>query len=163
MLYLSSVRYVEVGKDAFVKLESLKCRLHQYHTGKQPRISLIDPNYLDMFLAYLLPTCESVFITLKRIPSCILLVTMWFVIQSWPIWKLILFLVSNVEQKSQRFIPVSDTGESIAAIQVSPDRHVFAVAQASPVEPSLHVYDLHTFRKRRKIALSNGVTVSAFF
>jgi Tol biopolymer transport system component len=67
-----------------------------------------------------------------------------------------------VEQKSQRFLPVSDPGELISSLAVSPDRHVFAVAQKSQGEPSIHVYDLHTSRKRRKLTsnlLKHGAVV----
>lgn len=56
-----------------------------------------------------------------------------------------------MEQRSQRFVPVSEVGETISAITVSPDRHIFAVAQKSKLEPSIHLYDLHTYRKRRKL------------
>ena len=61
-------------------------------------------------------------------------------------------LVANVEQKTQRFIPVSESGNSISALSISPDRHVFAVAESSE-RPNIHIYDLHNFRKRRQLTL----------
>ncbi|KAJ3311697.1 Cilia- and flagella-associated protein 57 [Boothiomyces sp. JEL0838] len=63
-------------------------------------------------------------------------------------------VISNVEQKSQRFVPVSDISNLISCLTVAPDKHVFAVAQKSSGEPSIHVYDLHTYRKRRKLTAS---------
>ncbi|KAJ3192775.1 Cilia- and flagella-associated protein 57 [Irineochytrium annulatum] len=58
--------------------------------------------------------------------------------------------VADIEQKMQKFIPASDKAEGISAITVSPDRHVFAVSEKS-TRPSISVYDLHSFRKRRTV------------
>ncbi|KAI8896953.1 quinon protein alcohol dehydrogenase-like superfamily, partial [Globomyces pollinis-pini] len=71
-------------------------------------------------------------------------------------------MVTNVEQKTQRFVSVSENGNHISAMAVSQDRHVFAVAQKSSQEPSIHVYDLHTYRKRRKLSAIQPIPKSEF-
>ncbi|KAH9271594.1 hypothetical protein BASA83_006204 [Batrachochytrium salamandrivorans] len=59
-------------------------------------------------------------------------------------------IINNVEQKTQRFIPISEPGDGISAVTVSARRHVFAVAEKS-LQPSVHIYDLHNYRKRRQL------------
>ncbi|KAK5665187.1 hypothetical protein QVD99_008034 [Batrachochytrium dendrobatidis] len=59
-------------------------------------------------------------------------------------------IINNIEQKAQRFIPISESGNGISAVTVSSDKHVFAVAERS-AQPTIHVYDLHNYRKRRQL------------
>lgn len=69
-------------------------------------------------------------------------------------------LVHNIDEKTQKFIQVTDTGETITAIAVSPDRHVYAVAVKTSNDPSICIYDSQTFRKKRKLLLPKGVLAS---
>ncbi|KAI9351164.1 WD repeat-containing protein 65-like protein [Zopfochytrium polystomum] len=59
-------------------------------------------------------------------------------------------VVADVDQGSQKFIPATEKAEAISALTVSPDRHIFAVAERA-ARPSLVIYDLHSFRKRRTL------------
>ncbi|KAI8915085.1 quinon protein alcohol dehydrogenase-like superfamily, partial [Entophlyctis helioformis] len=70
-------------------------------------------------------------------------------------------IIANVEQKSQRFIPISEPGDGISAVSVSADRHVFAVAEKSH-RPSIHIYDLHNYRKRRQLLPIEGTHAKEF-
>ncbi|KAL2912228.1 hypothetical protein HK105_208296 [Polyrhizophydium stewartii] len=70
-------------------------------------------------------------------------------------------IIDNVEQRSQRFIPISEPGEGISAITVSADRHVFAVAEKSH-RPSIHIYDLHNYRKRRQLFPAESLRAKEF-
>lgn len=54
-------------------------------------------------------------------------------------------LVCNLEQKNQRFIPISEKGEGLSSLAVSPDRHLFAVAEKTE-RSVINVYDVHSFR-----------------
>jgi hypothetical protein len=49
------------------------------------------------------------------------------------------------------FIPMSETGESIASFTVSPDRRWLAVAERG-AKPTALVYDLTTMRRRKTLA-----------
>ncbi|KAJ3116017.1 Cilia- and flagella-associated protein 57 [Nowakowskiella sp. JEL0407] len=70
---------------------------------------------------------------------------------------------SNIDQKSQKFVPVLDSGESISTLALSPDRHIIAVTESSNV-PVITIYDLPHFRKRRVLHanVSESSTVQEF-
>jgi isopropylmalate/homocitrate/citramalate synthase len=59
-------------------------------------------------------------------------------------------ILANVEERTQRFVPNSDNSDGISALTVSSDRHVFAVAKSN-IKPTINVYDLHSFRRRRQL------------
>ncbi|KAJ3329215.1 Cilia- and flagella-associated protein 57, partial [Blyttiomyces sp. JEL0837] len=60
-------------------------------------------------------------------------------------------VVTDIDQRSQKFVPCSDKAEAISALTVSSDRHLFAVAEKSS-KPAIMIYDLHSFRKRRTLS-----------
>ena len=62
--------------------------------------------------------------------------------------------VADIEQNSQKFVPSSEKTDGISTMTVSPDRHVFAVAEKS-LKPSIVIYDLHSFRKRRTVTVGS--------
>ncbi|KAJ3409665.1 Cilia- and flagella-associated protein 57 [Chytridiales sp. JEL 0842] len=65
-------------------------------------------------------------------------------------------MFADMEQKSQKFVPSSEKAEAVSNITVSPDRHVFAVAEKSSAgKPLINIYDLHSFRKRRTLSPSS--------
>ncbi|KAI8847169.1 hypothetical protein BC829DRAFT_444764 [Chytridium lagenaria] len=55
-----------------------------------------------------------------------------------------------MDSKSQKFFPATEKAEGIAAVMISPDRHVFAVSERA-LKPAINIYDLHSFRKRRTL------------
>ncbi|KAI8809706.1 WD40-repeat-containing domain protein [Cladochytrium replicatum] len=72
-------------------------------------------------------------------------------------------IVSNIEQKSQRVVPVVAGPETITALALAPDRHIFAVGEKGE-RPSITVYDLPNFRKRRTLmATGDGSQISKSF
>ena len=56
-----------------------------------------------------------------------------------------------MEQNQQRFIPVPEHDEGLSALTVSTDRTLLAIAEASKTKPSIHIFDLHSFRKRKTL------------
>ncbi|TPX34714.1 D-alanine---D-alanine ligase [Synchytrium microbalum] len=72
-------------------------------------------------------------------------------------------IISNFEQHVQRFVPVSERGDGFSAIAVSPDKHLFAVAERGPTRASIHVYDVQNFRKRKTLVpASESYTAKEF-
>lgn len=54
---------------------------------------------------------------------------------------------------SYRFIPLSERSESLTALAVSRDGHWLAVAErAANAKPSIIIYDLTSYRKRKTLA-----------
>lgn len=71
---------------------------------------------------------------------------------------------SNVivtQKNTKKFVSMSDKGEGIASITVSPDRHLLAISERS-LKPSIHVYEVSTLRKRRVLAPSESYNAKEF-
>ena len=65
-------------------------------------------------------------------------------------------IVYNIENNTQKFIQVPEHGEGISSVAVTADRTMMALAEASSVKPTITVYELNTFRKRKTIFADPG-------
>jgi WD40 repeat protein len=59
----------------------------------------------------------------------------------------------SIEQKTQKFIPISDKGESITALALSSNKKILAVAERSE-KPQVIIYDVATIRKRKVLQIT---------
>uniref|UniRef100_A0A1I8GFC8 WD_REPEATS_REGION domain-containing protein n=1 Tax=Macrostomum lignano TaxID=282301 RepID=A0A1I8GFC8_9PLAT len=77
-------------------------------------------------------------------------------------------VLHNVDQKTQRFISLSEKCAGITAMAVSPNRRFVAVAEAARAEekPLIHVYDVQTTKKKKTVSsaeVASGDYVSVAF
>ncbi len=61
-------------------------------------------------------------------------------------------ILYNMETKAQRFIPLTDKGETITAIAVSSNKRYAAIAERGE-KPLIAIYDLHTLRRRKVVTV----------
>jgi hypothetical protein len=66
-------------------------------------------------------------------------------------------LVYNIENNTQKFIQVPENGGKISTVSVAADRATMALAEASAVKPTISVFELSTFRKRKTIVAESSV------
>ena len=59
----------------------------------------------------------------------------------------------NIDQKLQKFIPVSDKGNSMTAIAVSPNRRYVAIAEKGE-KAIITIFDLHSLRRKKVLSSS---------
>jgi len=60
----------------------------------------------------------------------------------------------NIDQKLQKFIPVSEKGNSMTAITVSPNRRYVAIAERGEEKATITIFDLHTLRRKKVLSSS---------
>ncbi|KAI9207648.1 WD40-repeat-containing domain protein, partial [Polychytrium aggregatum] len=67
-------------------------------------------------------------------------------------------IIYNAENKSQRFITMTEHCESITSLCISNTRRYCAVAERSTVEkPQVVIYDLHTLRRKKVLVPSSEI------
>ena len=59
----------------------------------------------------------------------------------------------NIDQKLQKFIPVSEKGNSMTAIAVSPNRRYVAIAEKGE-KAIITIFDLHSLRRKKVLSSS---------
>lgn len=59
----------------------------------------------------------------------------------------------NIDQKSQKFIPISDKGNSMTALAVSPNRRYIAIAETGE-KAIVTIFDLHSLRRKKLLSSS---------
>ena len=61
-------------------------------------------------------------------------------------------ILYGIEQKTQRFIPISERVEGITALALSANKKCLAMAEKGEV-PQIVIFDLTTFRRRKVISI----------
>lgn len=63
-------------------------------------------------------------------------------------------VIYNIESKTQKFLPSSEKSEGITAMAVSASRKFAAIAERGDKAACI-IYDIHTLRKRKVIAMQD--------
>jgi hypothetical protein len=64
-------------------------------------------------------------------------------------------IMYNLEQKSQRFLPVSDHGVIISAITLSSNHKLLATCEKTKI-PSITIIDMLSLRRKRSLSYPEG-------
>jgi len=64
-------------------------------------------------------------------------------------------ILYNIDQRTQKFIPCSESSHGMTALAVSPNKRYVAIAEKGE-KPSITIYDLHSLRKRKVLTTNEG-------
>lgn len=65
-------------------------------------------------------------------------------------------VLCNVEQKMQKFIPLTPGSEGATALAVSPNKRYVAVAEKKGERPIITIFDITTLRKKKVLTYTEG-------
>lgn len=71
------------------------------------------------------------------------------------------FVTENIETKTQKLTPISDHGEGISCLSVSPDKSLLAVSEKGK-KPTITIHDSRTLRKKKSIQAQEGIVANEF-
>ena len=73
-------------------------------------------------------------------------------------------VIYSIDQKTQKFIPLSEMGDTITAVAMTPNKKFLAVAERGIAQnlPVILVYDLTTMRRRKALQLTEGESKVSF-
>lgn len=64
-------------------------------------------------------------------------------------------VIYNIDQKSQKLIPISEKSNGLTTMCISQNKRYIAIAEKIVDKPLVTIYDLHTLRKRKTLSISD--------